>query len=86
MAFANCMHGYDRSRNVHANGVTRTRKFVHGIDYSVQKLFESANPPHSPLCFKKIKTNTALLTSNTVVQNICSHSTAFDPQSFAPLP
>ena len=25
-AFTNCVHGYDRAPNVHANGVTRTRK------------------------------------------------------------
>ena len=34
-AFTNCVHGYDRARNVHANGITRTRKFVHVIDSSV---------------------------------------------------
>ena len=34
-AFANCVHGYDHERNVHASDVTRTRKSVHGIDSSV---------------------------------------------------
>ena len=34
-AFTNCVHGYDRQRNVHANGVTRARKFVHGFDSSI---------------------------------------------------
>lgn len=40
-AFTNCVHGYDhvhgydRVHNVHASGVTRTRKFVHSIDSSV---------------------------------------------------
>ena len=33
--FTNCVHGYDRARNVHTNGVTRTLKFVHGTDSSV---------------------------------------------------
>ena len=31
-AFTNCVHGYDRARNVHANSVTCERKFVHGIE------------------------------------------------------
>ena len=31
-AFTNCVHGYDRARNVHANNVTHTQKFVHVID------------------------------------------------------
>ena len=35
--FTNCMHGFDRARNVHASDVMRTQKFVHGIDSSVQK-------------------------------------------------
>ena len=30
--FTNCMDGYDRARNVHANSVTRARKFVDGFD------------------------------------------------------
>ena len=34
-AFTNCVHGYDSAHNVHAKGVTRSRKCVHGIDYSV---------------------------------------------------
>ena len=34
-AFTNGVHGYDRARNVHANDITRTRKFVHVIDSSV---------------------------------------------------
>ena len=33
------LHGYDRARNVHANGVTRTRKFVDSIDFSAEFLF-----------------------------------------------
>ena len=43
--------------------------------------------PHRPICFKKIRTTTigVLLISNTVVPNPCSHSAAFDPQSFASL-
>ena len=42
--------------------------------------------PHRPLCFKKIRTTTPIvfLISSTVVPNYCNHSTAFDPQSFAP--
>ena len=77
---------YERSRNVHANGVTRTQKFVRGIDSSAHKQFESANLSHRALCFKKIKTTTTtvFLISNTVVPNPYSHSTAFDSQSFAP--
>ena len=31
----NCMHGYDRVRNVHVNSVTHARKSVHGIDSTV---------------------------------------------------
>ena len=31
-AFTNCLHGYDRA----CNGVTRARKFVHGIDLFLQ--------------------------------------------------
>ena len=34
--FTNCVQGYDRVGNVHVNGVAHTRKFVHGIDSSVQ--------------------------------------------------
>ena len=34
-AFTNCMHSYDRARNVHASGVTRKQKFEHGIDFFV---------------------------------------------------
>ena len=34
-AFTNCAHGYDPARNVHANGVTRIQKIVHGVDSSV---------------------------------------------------
>ena len=34
-AFINCMHGYDRICNVHGKSVTRTRKFMHGINSSV---------------------------------------------------
>ena len=43
--------------------------------------------PHKPLCFKKIQTTTttAFLISNTALPNPYSHSTAFNPQSFAPL-
>ena len=43
--------------------------------------------PQRPWCSKKIRTTTitAFLISNTVVQNSYSNSTAFDPQSFAPL-
>ena len=82
------MYGYNHARNVHANSVTRTRKFVHGIDSSVYKKFESANLPHKPLCFKKIKANTtkAFLISSTVVPNPYSHSTTFNPQPSDPLP
>ena len=42
---------------------------------------------HRPLGFKKIKTTTttAFLISNTIVPHLYCHSTAFDPQSFAPL-
>ena len=45
------------------------------------------NLSHRPLCFKKIEatTTTVFLISNTVVPNPYSHSTAFDPQSFATL-
>ena len=32
LAFTNCVHSYDRARNVHANSVTCAQKFVHGID------------------------------------------------------
>ena len=51
------------------------------------KKIGSANLPHRPLCFKKIKTitTTAFSISSTVVLNPYSHSTAFGPQSFAPL-
>ena len=35
-AFTNCVHGYDRARNVYANGVTRAPKFVQGIDSCVK--------------------------------------------------
>ena len=34
-AFTNCVHGYDCAHNVHASGVLRAEKFVHGIDSSV---------------------------------------------------
>ena len=34
-AFTNCVHGYHRTRNVHANGVSRRWKFVRAIDSSV---------------------------------------------------
>ena len=27
-AFTNCVHGYNHARNVHANSITRARKFV----------------------------------------------------------
>ena len=37
-AFTNCVHGYDRADNVHTNGITCARKFVHGIDLFLQKL------------------------------------------------
>ena len=42
---------------------------------------------HRPLWFKNIRktTTTAFLISNTVVPNPCSHSRAFDPQSFTQL-
>ena len=30
--FTNFVHGYDHAHNVHSNGVTRARKFVHIID------------------------------------------------------
>lgn len=33
--FTKCMHSCDRAHNVHANGVTRTQKFGHGIDFTV---------------------------------------------------
>ena len=51
------------------------------------KIIESANLPHRSLCFQKIRktTTTAFLTSNTAVPNPYSHSTAFNPQSFAPV-
>ena len=29
--FTNCVHGYDRACNVHANDVRRTRKFMHAF-------------------------------------------------------
>ena len=32
--FTNLVHGYNHIRNVHANGITCTRKFLHGIDSS----------------------------------------------------
>ena len=48
----NCVHGYNRAHNVHINGVMRTRKFVHDIDSSVLKKFESANLLLRPLSFK----------------------------------
>ena len=42
--------------------------------------------PHKPLCFHKITTLiTSFLISNTVFPNPYSHSTVFDPHSFAPL-
>ena len=41
--------------------------------------------PHKSLCFRKIRTTITFLISNTVVLNPYSHSTACDPQSFAPL-
>ena len=48
--------------------------------------FESANLPHKPLCFTKIKTTstTAFLISITVVPNPYSRSTALDSQTSAP--
>ena len=33
--FTNCVHGYDCARNVHTDSVTRTQKFVHGINSTV---------------------------------------------------
>ena len=36
-AFTNFVHGYDRARKVHANDITRARKFVHGMDLFLQK-------------------------------------------------
>ena len=36
-AFTNCVLVYDRVRSVHANGITRTQKFMHVIDFSVKK-------------------------------------------------
>ena len=42
-AFINCMHGYDRVRNVHAIGVTYTQKFVYGVGSSLYQKLESAN-------------------------------------------
>ena len=33
--FINCVHGYDGARNLQANDIVRTRKFVHVIDLSV---------------------------------------------------
>ena len=35
LAFTNCVNVCNRARNVHANGVTRTQKFVHIVDYFV---------------------------------------------------
>ena len=34
-AFTNCMHCYDHSRNVHANGITHAQKYVHVFDSSI---------------------------------------------------
>ena len=34
-AFANYVQGYDSAPNVHANGVTHARTFVHDIEFSV---------------------------------------------------
>ena len=34
-AFTNCVHSYNRARNVQASGITGTRKFAHGIDFFV---------------------------------------------------
>ena len=34
-ALRNCMYGYDHACNVHINGITHARKFVHGIDLFV---------------------------------------------------
>ena len=33
--FTSCVHDYERACKEHANGITRTRKFLHGIDSSV---------------------------------------------------
>ena len=41
--FTNCIHSYDCAQNKHANGVALTQKFLHCIDSSTQKQFESAN-------------------------------------------
>ena len=79
-AFINCVHGHDHARHVHANGVTWTRKFKHGM---IPLCKNNLNLPifHSPLCSKKIKitTTTAFLISNTVVPNPYSHIRAFIP-------
>ena len=37
------MHGYNYEHNVDASDVAHTWKSVHGIDYSMLKLFEFAN-------------------------------------------
>ena len=85
--FTNCMHGYDRAHNVHANGVIHAQKFVQGIDWECNREL-LITCPHRRLCFNKIRatTTTAFLISNTAVSNLYSHSTAFNLQSFAPLP
>ena len=31
-AFTNCVHGYDRARNVRTNGIMHTQRFKHSID------------------------------------------------------
>ena len=79
-ALTNCMHGYDCARNVHTNDVRRAQKFVHGIDWEHNWELLTALP-HRPLCFKKIRRTTTkpFLISNTVVPNLYSNSTAFDP-------
>ena len=53
-AFRNCMHGYDRTRKVHTNGVTRARKFVHSIDFdnrSVSVWYSNTLWPSNRLCY-----------------------------------
>ena len=85
-AFTNCMQGYGRACNMHANSITCAWKLVHGINWEHNWELLIACP-HIPLHFKKIKTTftTAFLISNTVVPTPYSCSTALDPQSFATL-
>ena len=84
-AFANCVHGYERARNVHANGVTCAQNSMQGTDWQHNwELLIACQ--YTPLSFKKIPTTTttAFLIFNTVDPNPDDHSTAFDHQSFAP--